>query len=57
MMYAVATLGFGAVTGGLLAQTPAQTQDAPVWRTDYEGAKATARQSGKPLFVVFRCER
>ena len=27
------------------------------WRTDYETARREAQQSGKPLFVVFRCER
>ena len=28
----------------------------PGWFTDYAKAKADARQSGKPLFVVFRCQ-
>ncbi len=28
----------------------------PGWFTDYAKAKAAARQSGKPLFVVFRCQ-
>jgi hypothetical protein len=27
----------------------------PAWLTDYHGALETARQTGKPLFVVFRC--
>lgn len=27
------------------------------WRTDYAFANLEARTSGKPLFVVFRCER
>jgi hypothetical protein len=27
-----------------------------VWLTDYVQARATARASGKPIFVVFRCE-
>jgi hypothetical protein len=26
------------------------------WLTDYETARVIARRSGKPLFVVFRCE-
>lgn len=26
------------------------------WHTSWEAARAEARQSGKPLFVVFRCE-
>ncbi len=28
----------------------------PVWRTDYAQARAVARTSDRPLFVVFRCE-
>ena len=27
------------------------------WVYDYAEGKAAARQSGKPMFVVFRCER
>jgi hypothetical protein len=27
------------------------------WRGDYAAAKAEARKAGKPLLVVFRCER
>jgi hypothetical protein len=27
------------------------------WVYDYEQGKQLARQNGKPLFVVFRCER
>jgi hypothetical protein len=26
------------------------------WHTDYAAARAEAKRSGKPLFVVFRCE-
>jgi hypothetical protein len=26
------------------------------WHTDYEAAKAEARRTGKPIFLVFRCE-
>jgi hypothetical protein len=26
------------------------------WFTAYEAARAEARRSGKPLFVVFRCQ-
>ncbi len=28
----------------------------PRWLTDWEEARKAARASGKPLFVVFRCE-
>ena len=27
---------------------------APGWATDYNAAKAAAKQSGKPMFIVFR---
>jgi len=26
------------------------------WHTDYAAAKAEAKRTGKPLFLVFRCE-
>ena len=26
------------------------------WHTDYDTAKAEARRTGKPIFLVFRCE-
>lgn len=26
------------------------------WQSSWESARAEARRSGKPLFVVFRCE-
>jgi hypothetical protein len=29
---------------------------APRWLNDWEEARKAARVSGKPLFVVFRCE-
>jgi hypothetical protein len=30
--------------------------DPPRWLSDYEQARKEARSSGKPIFVVFRCE-
>ena len=39
--------------------TPAGAEDEPpgiTWRTDLEAARADARESGRPLFLVFRCE-
>jgi hypothetical protein len=27
------------------------------WRADWESARREARLTGRPLFVVFRCER
>jgi hypothetical protein len=26
------------------------------WHTDYDKARAEARRTGKPIFLVFRCE-
>jgi hypothetical protein len=38
------------------AQPVAELAQKKGWLTDYAAAKATARQSGKPLMVVFRCQ-
>lgn len=36
---------------------PVSLLPEPTWLTNYAAAQQTARQTGKPLFVVFRCER
>jgi hypothetical protein len=48
-------MGIGAL---LIAVTsaPAQVQQAFGWHRDYDAAKAEARRTGKPIFLVFRCE-
>jgi len=38
------------------SQVPAQSNDAQ-WFRSLEQAQQHAKQSGRPLFVVFRCER
>jgi hypothetical protein len=49
-----------AVLVSLLLALPAFAQrnnpKANGWHTDYAAARAEAKRSGKPLFVVFRCE-
>lgn len=40
---------------GVKGQAAAEKET--VWLSDYTAARMLARQSGKPLFVVFRCER
>lgn len=47
----------------LLAAAPAATAQTrkvePAkygWHTDYAAARAEARRTGKPIFLVFRCE-
>ena len=51
-----ALLGVGMIvlvgSAGQLA--PAGGIEPSAWQTDYPAAKAAARQSGKPIFVVFR---
>jgi hypothetical protein len=41
------------------ATAPAQTGKLVTkygWHTDYDAARAEARRTGKPIFLVFRCE-
>ena len=47
-------LSFVMLLGGAAEPSPAGKGQAPTWLTDYAAAKATARQHGKPLLVVFR---
>jgi len=35
---------------------PAPAQDEVKWERDLEQAREAAKQTGKPLLVVFRCE-
>jgi hypothetical protein len=37
--------------------TPSRAEDKPsAWLADYDQARKVARENGKPLLVVFRCE-
>jgi hypothetical protein len=46
----------------LLGAADARAQNRKVepakygWHTDYAAARAEARRTGKPIFLVFRCE-
>lgn len=40
-----------------LAAPAVAADKAPTWITDYAKARAAARAAGKPIFLVFRCER
>jgi len=47
-------LGLGIVSlTGITAREPADQKEAR-WLTDYDQARKTARNSNKPIFVVFR---
>jgi hypothetical protein len=40
-----------------LVWTAAAADEGPRWLTDYGRAREIARAAGKPIFLVFRCER
>jgi hypothetical protein len=43
--------------GVTAAQAPRKTDPTKYgWHTDYDAAKAEAKRTGKPIFLVFRCE-
>ena len=46
----------GGALAGSAARQPAVAPAAPepVWLSDYNTARAAARQNGKPIFLVFR---
>jgi hypothetical protein len=43
------------LAGAVAGRNESPVREAPTWLTDYDQAREVARQSGKPLFVVFRC--
>jgi hypothetical protein len=53
----------GCLLAGWLISGPAAAEE-PIerlarnngWMTQYDSARAAARQTGKPMFVVFRCQ-
>jgi len=53
-----------ALAGLVLALLPASAEAAPPkfdaakygWHTDFTTATAEAKRTGKPIFLVFRCE-
>jgi hypothetical protein len=45
-----------AASGRARAAEAAKKPDTPQWLSDFEEGCKAARASGKPLFVVFRCE-
>ena len=49
------TLAAFVCTAGFLPDSA--TAQVPGWLTDLDEAQRQSAQSGKPIFVVFRCER
>jgi hypothetical protein len=54
MLGSTLALGLGAVAAGAITEAPARAQDSTGWLGSFEAAQAAARQSGKPIFLVFR---
>lgn len=48
------SVSLAVVLVGLISSLPAQSD--VVWHTDFSAARRLARDEGKPLLVVFRCE-
>jgi hypothetical protein len=49
-------LGLCCVADGQAKAEAAKKPHAPRWLSDFEEGRKAARASGRPLFVVFRCE-
>jgi hypothetical protein len=52
-----AALGLGLLmlsVGDVTGPATGQQKAAPGWLSDYAAARAAARKSGKPIFLVFR---
>ena len=57
-MYRVKKVGLAATVVFLAAVGAAPpAEGGPKWLTDYAAAREAARAAGKPIFLVFRCER
>jgi hypothetical protein len=52
----VGVLSLCCVASGRAEAETAKKADAPRWLSDFDEGRKAARASGKPLFVVFRCE-
>lgn len=53
---AASVLILGGLAYGQASAREPKKPDAPHWMSDWQAARKAARESGKPLFVVFRCE-
>ncbi len=47
-------LGLAGMNGSVQGKAVRDPQ-YPLWFADYEAARAEARRSGRPMFLVFRC--
>jgi hypothetical protein len=49
-------VAFGVATAAHAQQRPSQFMAKYGWLNNLDQAKAEARKTGKPIFLVFRCE-
>ncbi len=51
-------LGLGVLAAAVMGGDffPPPNAKPGTWHTDYHQARELARQSGKPIFLVFRCQ-
>jgi len=56
MRCSIAAIALVAATGAANAAPPKPDPARYGWFTDYALAKAEAKRTGKPIFLVFRCE-
>jgi hypothetical protein len=56
MQRALLTSALLIVIAGLGVRPPSAGADGVTWLRDLEAARRSAETSGKPLFLVFRCE-
>ena len=54
LMSGVLTLGIGALGVGTAMRPAVGIEETSSWLSNYETAKSVARQTGKPIFLVFR---
>ena len=53
---ATALIAVLVASGNSFDEEPVAPGEPPIWLSDYRQARKIARESGKPLFVVFRCQ-
>ena len=58
MLFLLVIAFFDGSVSTALDRIPSQPVDGTItWIYDYDEGKRLAQQSGKPIFLVFRCER
>lgn len=56
LLGSMAILSFITAQSGAVKESTTRALNRPTWLRDYATARELARRTGKPIFVVFRCE-